>query len=204
MERVKLRMSKGSPKRGLLHRKGVQYCEGCGAPGEVHGLGGTSRAWRVMAGLPFPLMDVGMAEVVVHGPRHVGQSLLHGEGSPLRTCNDPCTSRRLKGRSTLGVRMPRPALGALRSVPCDPSSMNTASDVACTELHARLAEAPLCPHYTTSPAGEAEHAAIGHNAVLNMVPSEHVPILRRAMADHDRDFAAFYNAVADMIEAKSA
>ncbi|PNH01422.1 hypothetical protein TSOC_012698 [Tetrabaena socialis] len=50
--------------------------------------------------------------------------------------------------------------------------------------------------------GEAEHAAIGHNAVLNLVPSAHLPILRAAMADHDRDFAAFYNHVADLLEAK--
>ncbi len=49
--------------------------------------------------------------------------------------------------------------------------------------------------------GEAEHAAIGHNAVLNLVPQEHTPILRKAMADHARDFAAFYNHVADLMEA---
>lgn len=49
--------------------------------------------------------------------------------------------------------------------------------------------------------GEAEHAAIGHNAVLNLVPAAAAPLLRRAMADHDRDFAAFYNAAADMLEA---
>jgi hypothetical protein len=48
--------------------------------------------------------------------------------------------------------------------------------------------------------GEAEHAAIGHNAVLNIVPTEHVPILRRAMADHDRDFAVFYNRMAELME----
>ncbi|GAX76758.1 hypothetical protein CEUSTIGMA_g4205.t1 [Chlamydomonas eustigma] len=48
--------------------------------------------------------------------------------------------------------------------------------------------------------GEAEHAAIGHNAVLNFVASEHTPILRKAMQDHDRDFAAFYNRLADMLE----
>ncbi len=30
----------------------------------------------------------------------ISQSVLHGEGSPLRKCNDPCTSRRLKGRQT--------------------------------------------------------------------------------------------------------
>lgn len=49
--------------------------------------------------------------------------------------------------------------------------------------------------------GEAEHAAIGHNAVLNFVAEEHVPILRKAMLDHDRDFATFYNHVADLLEA---
>ncbi|KIY99219.1 hypothetical protein MNEG_8741 [Monoraphidium neglectum] len=48
--------------------------------------------------------------------------------------------------------------------------------------------------------GEAEHAAIGHNAVLNLVPASAAPLLRRAMADHDRDFAAFYNRAADMLE----
>eukprot|EP00879_Flechtneria_rotunda_P003579 GHRR01003813.1.p1 GENE.GHRR01003813.1~~GHRR01003813.1.p1 ORF type:complete len:332 (+),score=102.30 GHRR01003813.1:155-1150(+) len=48
--------------------------------------------------------------------------------------------------------------------------------------------------------GEAEHAAIGHNAVLNMVPREHIPIMRQAMADHDRDFAVFYNKIAEMLE----
>ena len=50
-------------------------------------------------------------------------------------------------------------------------------------------------------AGEAQHAAIGHNAVLNFVAEEHVPILRKAMLDHDRDFATFYNHVADLLEA---
>jgi hypothetical protein len=49
--------------------------------------------------------------------------------------------------------------------------------------------------------GEAEHAAIGHNAVLNLVPTEHIPILRKAMADHDRDFAVFYNRMADLLSA---
>lgn len=47
--------------------------------------------------------------------------------------------------------------------------------------------------------GEAEHAAIGHNAVVTLVPAAHEPILRRAMLDHDRDFAAFYNKLADML-----
>ena len=49
--------------------------------------------------------------------------------------------------------------------------------------------------------GEAEHAAIGHYAVLNLVPAAKRGVLQRAMADHDRDFAAFYNAVAAQLEA---
>lgn len=48
--------------------------------------------------------------------------------------------------------------------------------------------------------GEAEHAAIGHNAVLSFVPAEHENTLRRAMRDHDRDFSAFYNKLADMLQ----
>lgn len=51
--------------------------------------------------------------------------------------------------------------------------------------------------------GEAEHAAIGHSAVLALVPEEDTPLLRRAMADHDRDFAVFYNAMADLLIEKS-
>ena len=48
--------------------------------------------------------------------------------------------------------------------------------------------------------GEKEHAAIGHNAVLHFVPAEHEGILRKAMRQHDQDFAAFYNKMADMLE----
>jgi hypothetical protein len=48
--------------------------------------------------------------------------------------------------------------------------------------------------------GEAEHAAIGHDAVAMLVPAEHEGVLRRAMLDHDRDFSAFYNRLADMLE----
>lgn len=51
--------------------------------------------------------------------------------------------------------------------------------------------------------GEAEHAAIGHSAVLALVSEEDTPVLRRAMADHDRDFAVFYNAMADLLIEKS-
>ena len=49
--------------------------------------------------------------------------------------------------------------------------------------------------------GEPMHAELGHAAVTSMVPADHVHILRTAMADHDRDFAAFYNACADLLEA---
>ncbi len=48
--------------------------------------------------------------------------------------------------------------------------------------------------------GEAEHAAIGHAAVVGFVPAQKQEILRRAMMDHDRDFAVFYNALADMLQ----
>jgi hypothetical protein len=48
--------------------------------------------------------------------------------------------------------------------------------------------------------GEAEHAAIGHAAAAALVPAEHEPVLRAAMADHDRDFAVFYNELAAMLE----
>ena len=36
--------------------------------------------------------------------------------------------------------------------------------------------------------------------MTDMVPAEHADILRRAMGDHDRDMAAFYHALADMLE----
>ena len=48
--------------------------------------------------------------------------------------------------------------------------------------------------------GEAEHAAIGHDAVAAFVPAAEEPLLRRAMLDHDRDMAAFYNHLADLLE----
>ena len=47
---------------------------------------------------------------------------------------------------------------------------------------------------------EAEHAALGHHAVTSFVPASAEPLLRAAMMDHDRDFATFYNALADMLE----
>ena len=50
--------------------------------------------------------------------------------------------------------------------------------------------------------GEPEHADLGHNAVTCLVPSEHEAILSQAMLDHDRDFAVFYNHLADLLEGK--
>ncbi len=48
--------------------------------------------------------------------------------------------------------------------------------------------------------GEAEHAALGHAAVAGFVPAAHAGVLRRAMRDHDRDFAALYNHLAALLE----
>jgi hypothetical protein len=47
---------------------------------------------------------------------------------------------------------------------------------------------------------ECEHAAIGHTAVVSVVPEKHVDIVREAMIKHDKDLATFYNALADMLE----
>lgn len=46
---------------------------------------------------------------------------------------------------------------------------------------------------------ECEHAAIGHAAVVSLVPAEHEALLRKAMRDHDAEMATFYNALADML-----
>lgn len=48
--------------------------------------------------------------------------------------------------------------------------------------------------------GEEEHAAIGHEAVTVFVPESHAAHVRQAMRDHDRDFAIYYNALADLID----
>lgn len=48
--------------------------------------------------------------------------------------------------------------------------------------------------------GEAEHAAIGHEAVASFAPAAQEGVLRRAIRDHDRDMAAFYNHLADLLE----
>lgn len=47
---------------------------------------------------------------------------------------------------------------------------------------------------------EKEHAAIGHAAVTAFVPESLKGTLQSAMMDHDRDFAYFYNRIADMLE----
>ncbi len=71
---------------------------------EVHSQCCTSRAWRMGmlgkhgAGMLSVFCTVFTAST--KGRSWTSQSVLHGEGSPLRKCNDPCTSRRLKGRQT--------------------------------------------------------------------------------------------------------
>lgn len=47
---------------------------------------------------------------------------------------------------------------------------------------------------------EIEHAAIGHDAVRSFVPESHIPILKRAAQDHNKDFAVFYNKLSAMLE----
>ncbi len=47
--------------------------------------------------------------------------------------------------------------------------------------------------------GEKEHADIGHRAVAVFCPASHEHVVRKALRDHDRDFAAYYNALADRL-----
>eukprot|EP00803_Ostreobium_quekettii_P000489 evm.model.scf_238EXC.1 EVM.evm.TU.scf_238EXC.1 scf_238EXC:2099-7356(+) len=47
---------------------------------------------------------------------------------------------------------------------------------------------------------EKVHAEIGHDAVLSFVPAAHEATVLRAMRDHDRDFAVFYNKLASELE----
>lgn len=48
--------------------------------------------------------------------------------------------------------------------------------------------------------GEKEHADLGHEAAALFCPAELEPVLRRAMRDHDRDLAEYYNGLADLLE----
>lgn len=66
---------------------------------------------------------------------------------------------------------------------CSPATANY--DTVCLQVHAE---------------DEMEHAAIGHEAVRSFVPAELAPVVKRAMLDHDRDFASFYNAMATLLE----
>jgi hypothetical protein len=50
--------------------------------------------------------------------------------------------------------------------------------------------------------GEKEHADIGHEAVSLFVPENHAHIVQKAMSDHDRDFAAYYNKLASILESQ--
>mmetsp|Transcript_20475 Transcript_20475/g.28768 ORF Transcript_20475/g.28768 Transcript_20475/m.28768 type:complete len:117 (+) Transcript_20475:1-351(+) len=48
--------------------------------------------------------------------------------------------------------------------------------------------------------GEPEHADLGHKAVTSFVPSHHQNILAKAMEDHDRDFAHFYDHLSQLLK----
>ena len=52
--------------------------------------------------------------------------------------------------------------------------------------------------------GEKEHADLGHEAVALFCPAALEPVLRRAMRDHDRDLAEYYNGLADILEGEPA
>ena len=48
--------------------------------------------------------------------------------------------------------------------------------------------------------GEKEHADIGHRAVTIFVPADHAGVVHKALQDHDRDFATYYNELARILE----
>lgn len=47
---------------------------------------------------------------------------------------------------------------------------------------------------------EKEHAAIGHNAIVSFVMEDDIEIIKKAINDHDRDFALFYKSLNSMLE----
>lgn len=51
--------------------------------------------------------------------------------------------------------------------------------------------------------GEKEHAHLGHEATTLFVPKSFQGTVRRAMRDHDRDLAAYYNHLADILEGRN-
>lgn len=51
---------------------------------------------------------------------------------------------------------------------------------------------------------EQAHACIGHEAVTSFVPAELQETIARAMRDHDRDFARFYDALTALLRADAA
>jgi hypothetical protein len=58
----------------------------------------------------------------------------------------------------------------------------------------------MCAGVQVHAQDEKEHAAIGHAAVTALVPAQLQPVAAQAMRDHDRDFAVFYNAMAELLE----
>lgn len=49
-------------------------------------------------------------------------------------------------------------------------------------------------------ADEMDHAELGHEAVAAFVPAQLTHVVRAGMRDHDRDFAVFYNSLAEILE----
>lgn len=41
--------------------------------------------------------------------------------------------------------------------------------------------------------GEEEHASLSHDAIVELVTPDKINILARAMEDHDREFAKYYD-----------
>ena len=41
--------------------------------------------------------------------------------------------------------------------------------------------------------GEEEHASLSHEAIIELVTPDKINILARAMEDHDREFAKYYD-----------
>lgn len=57
----------------------------------------------------------------------------------------------------------------------------------------------FCPEQVHA-IGEPMHAELGHKAVTDLVPAEHVAILRKGMHDHDRDMAKFYDRLTELLQ----
>ena len=123
-------------------------------------------------------------------------------GLGLGLCAAPSTSgwragwRLWEGEEPGGQAPWMPGVGALCRWPRPPAQTHPPLQ----QPHTGPQHLPTPSHPQVHAEGEAEHAAIGHDAVVTLVPAAHEPLLRRAMLDHDRDFSAFYNHLADLLE----